>query len=65
MWAFLTGILAKVRPQIFLIILVVGVLAWKALDTNGVSAKDIISLVVIAIVSLGKDLIQLDKDNEK
>jgi hypothetical protein len=25
-------------------------------------AKDIMSLVVIAIVSLGKDLIQLDKD---
>ena len=53
---------AKIRPQILAIILVVGFLAYVALRSNGADAKDIMSLVVIAIVSLGKDLIQLDKD---
>lgn len=53
---------AKIRPQILAIIFVVGFLAYVALKSDGANAKDIMSLVVIAIVSLGKDLIQLDKD---
>jgi len=56
--------LAKVRPQIALIITVVGVLAYVAITSEDADVKGILSLVVIAIVALGKDLIQLEKDSK-
>ena len=54
--------IGKIRPQIFLAILALAIIAWIAILND---LNDIASGCVIGIVALSKDVIQSDSDVAK